>query len=70
MDLALDSNHELERLAAKIHWDDLMQEFGHLYVLDLGRLGIPIRLMARLHLLKHTYALLDQDVVKGWVANP
>jgi hypothetical protein len=26
--------------------------------------------MAGLHLLKHTYALSDEDVVKGWVENP
>ena len=40
-----------------------MQEFGRLYVPDLGRPGIPIRLMAGLHLLKHTYGLSDEDVV-------
>ena len=70
MDLALDPNHELVRLASKIPWDDLAQEFGRLYVPDLGRPGIPIRLMAGLHLLKHTYGLSDEDVVKGWVENP
>lgn len=26
--------------------------------------------MAGLHLLKHTYSLPDEDVVKGWVENP
>ena len=70
LDLALDPNHELVRLATKIPWDDLAQEFGRLYVPDLGRPGIPIRLMAGLHLLKHTYGLSDEDVVKGWVENP
>ena len=70
LDLALDPNHELVRLASKIPWDDLAQEFGRLYVPDLGRPGIPIRLMAGLHLLKHTYGLSDEDVVKGWVENP
>ncbi len=70
LDLALDPNHELVRLATKIPWDDLTQEFGRLYVPELGRPGIPIRLMAWLYLLKHTYALSDEDVVKGWVENP
>jgi IS5 family transposase len=70
LDLALDPNHELVRLAKVIPWDDLTQEFGRLYVPDLGRPGIPIRLMAGLHLLKHTYGLSDEDVVKGWVENP
>jgi hypothetical protein len=42
LDLALDPNHELVRLVTKIPWDDLTQEFGRLYVPDLGRPGIPI----------------------------
>ena len=58
------------RLATKIPWDDLTKEFGRLYVPDLGRPGIPIRLMTGLHLLKHTYALSDEEVVNGWVENP
>lgn len=70
LSLALDPNHELFRLAEKIPWDDLTREFGRLYVPDLGRPGIPIRLMAGLHLLKHTYGLSDEQVVKGWVENP
>ena len=70
LDLALDPNHELVRLATVVPWDDLTKEFGRLYVPDLGRPGIPVRLMARLHLLKHTYALSDKAVVKGWVENP
>jgi IS5 family transposase len=70
LDLALDPNHELVRLASKVPWDDLAKEFGRLYVPDLGRPGIPIRLMTGLHLLKHTYGLSDEDVVKGWVENP
>ena len=68
--LALDPNHELVRLPAVVPWDDLTKEFGRLYVPDLGRPGIPVRLMAGLHLLKHTYGLSDEQVVKGWVENP
>ena len=70
LDLALDPNHELVRLALRVPWEDLAQEFGRLYVPDLGRPGIPIRLVMGLHLLKHTYGLSDEDVVKGWVENP
>jgi IS5 family transposase len=70
LDLALDPNHELVRLATVIPWDDLTQEFGRLYVPDLGRPGIPVRLMAGLHLLKHTYGLSDEQVVRTWVENP
>jgi len=53
-ELALGPNHELVRLALKIPWEDLAQEFGRLCVPDLGRPGIPIRLMTGLHLFKHT----------------
>ncbi|WP_291270429.1 transposase [Geothrix sp.] len=69
LDLALDPNHELVRLAAVIPWEDLTAEFGRMNVLDLGRPGIPVRLMAGLHLLKHTYGLSDEQVAKGWVAH-
>ena len=61
MDLALDPNHELVRLATKVPWDNLAQEFGSLYVPDLKPPGIPIHLVAGLHLLKHTNGLLTQN---------
>lgn len=67
--MALDPNHKLFRLAERILWDDLTKEFGRLYLPDLSRPGIPIRLMAGLHLLKHTYGMSDEDVLKGWVEN-
>ena len=53
LDLSLDLDHELVRLAGVIPWDRLAEEFGPLYCADNGRPGVPIRLMAGLHYLKH-----------------
>lgn len=68
--MVLDSRQELYRLAGVIDWAALEAEFGSLYCADNGRPGLPIRLMAGLHLLKHTYALSDEQVVARWVENP
>ena len=65
----IDLRHELCRLGEKIHWSELIDEFGALYS-ENGRPGIPIRLMAGLHYLKHALGLSDEVVVKSWVENP
>ena len=70
LDLALDMDHELVRLAAVIPWDHLAAEFGPLYCADNGRPAIPIRLMAGLHYLKHLKGLSDEQVLRAWVENP
>ena len=70
LDMVLDSQQELYRLASVIDWASLEAEFGALYCADNGRPGVPIRLMAGLHLLKHAYALSDEEVVARWVQNP
>ena len=70
LDMVLDSQQELFRLAAVIDWASLEKEFGTLYCADNGRPGVPIRLMAGLHLLKHAYGLSDEEVVQRWVQNP
>ena len=70
LDMVLDSSHELFRLGSVIDWAALEREFGGLYCPDNGRPGIPIRLMAGLHLLKHTFAISDEAVVHGWKENP
>jgi hypothetical protein len=56
LDLALDLDHELVRLAGVIPWYALAEEFGPLYCADNGRPAVPIRLMAGLHYLKHLKA--------------
>jgi IS5 family transposase len=70
LDLALDMDHDLVRLAAMIPWDHLAAEFGPLYCADNGRPAIPIRLMAGLHYLKHLKALSDEQVLRAWIENP
>jgi len=65
----IDLRHELCRLADQIHWQGLTDQFGPLYS-ENGRPGVPIRLMAGLHYLKHTFGLSDEVVVKSWVENP
>ena len=70
LELSLDLDHELVRLAQVIPWDRLAGEFGPLYCSDNGRPGVPIRLMAGLHFLKHLKGLSDEQTVRGWVENP
>jgi len=70
LDLALDMDHELVRLAGVIPWNRLAEEFGPLYCADNGRPGLPIRLMAGLHFLKHLKGISDEQTVRGWVENP
>lgn len=65
----IDLRHELCRLGERIHWQGLVDQFGPLYA-EQGRPGVPIRLMAGLHYLKHAFGLSDEVVVKSWVENP
>jgi len=41
-----------------------------LYDAELGRPGLPIRLVVGLHYLKHAFDLSDEEVVMRWVENP
>ena len=70
LDLSLDLDHELVRLAGVIPWDRLVEEFGPLYCAGNGRPGVPIRLMAGLHYLKHLKGISDEQTVRDWVENP
>jgi IS5 family transposase len=70
LEMVLDPDQELFKLSRIIDWSRLEAEFGGLYCPDNGRPGIPIRLMAGLHLLKHTFGLSDEQVVAQWVLNP
>jgi transposase, IS5 family len=66
----IDPRHPLVRLAGLIDWEGFEARFGQLYHLELGRPGIPIRLMVGLSYLQHTFALSDEAVVERWVENP
>lgn len=72
MELAnmIDQKHELVRLAGLIDWRRFEEAFGPLYKDKIGRPGLPTRLMAGLHLLKHMKGLSDEQVCAQWVENP
>jgi IS5 family transposase len=70
LELLVDLDHERVRLASAIDWAGLETAFGRLYVADVGRPGIRVRLMAGLVLLQHTFGCSDEEVVKRWPENP
>lgn len=66
----LDRRHPLIRLAQEIDWSVFSQSFGGLYDAELGRPGLPIRLLVALQYLKHAFDMSDEEVVRRWVENP
>ena len=70
LEFLVDLDHEMVRLASAIDWVGLETAFGRLYVPDVGRPGIRVRLMAGLMLLQHTFGCSDEEVVKRWPENP
>jgi IS5 family transposase len=68
LDNIIDLRHELVRLAALIDWKRFDAAFGSLYA-DKGRPGLPTRLMAGLHLLKHARGISDEQVCAQWIEN-
>lgn len=66
----LDRRHPLIRLAQEIDWSVFSQSFGGLYDAELGRPGLPIRLLVGLQYLKHAFDMSDEEVVRRWVENP
>ena len=69
LDQIINPEHELLRLATKIDWTWIDGEIAPLYS-DHGRPAVPTRFMIGLLLLKHIYALSDEDVCERWVENP
>jgi len=70
LDDLLNPEHEISQLARAIDWDSLVVAFGPLYADQRGRPGVPIRLMAGIVLLQHTFGVSDEKVVETWVQNP
>jgi IS5 family transposase len=64
----IDMRHELVRLAELIDWKRFDEAFGGLYA-EKGRPGLPTRLMAGLHLLKHARGISDEQVCAQWIEN-
>lgn len=65
----LDRKNAYYKLAGKIDWEWLDQEFGKEYSRK-GRCGVPTRLLVGLHLIKHTEGISDEKVCRDWVMNP
>ncbi len=62
--------HPLYRLAEAIDWSRFEEEFGALYAEDVGRPGLPTRLMVGLHYLKYLFDESDESVTAKFVENP
>jgi transposase, IS5 family len=69
LDSIINMRHELVLLAHVIDWDRLDTHFGQFFS-ENGRPAIPSRMMIGLHILKHTFALSDEEVCARWVENP
>ena len=70
LDQILDTRHPLFKLADSIDWQLFDNEFGALYVDNVGRPGLATRLMVGLHYLKHMYEQSDESVVEHFIENP
>lgn len=69
LEAMIDTEHPLVKLAGLIDWSRFDAAFGRFYT-QKGRPGLPTRLMAGLHLLKHMEGLSDEAVCARWVENP
>ena len=69
LDQIIDMKHELVQLAGWLDWDWLDGEIAPLYS-DKGRPGIETRFVIGLLLLKHIFALSDEEVCERWVYDP
>jgi IS5 family transposase len=70
LDQQLNQKHPLFQLAQQIDWSYFEGEFGACYAEELGRPGVPTRLLVGLHYLKHAYQESDESVVEKWIENP
>lgn len=68
--LLVSHEHPLYRLAEAIDWARFEAEFGVLYAEDVGRPGLPTRLLVGLHYLKYLFDESDELVVAKFVENP
>jgi IS5 family transposase len=63
-------NHELVNLAKTISWTAIEAKCGEAYADGPGMPPLPMRLMAGLAILKHTFDLSDEELCARWVENP
>jgi IS5 family transposase len=64
-----DPSNPLVKLADRIAWDDLDEQFASLYA-EEGRPATATRMMIGLTLLQSLYALSEDEVVNRWPENP
>jgi len=69
LDQIINMKHELVILAGKIDWAWLDAELAESFS-DRGRPAEPVRFMIGMFMLKHTYALSDEQVWDRWVQDP
>ena len=69
LDQIINMKHELVVLADKIDWAWLDAQLADRFS-DKGRPAEPVRFMIGMFLLKHTYALSDEQVWDRWVHDP
>jgi len=69
LDQIINMRHELVALADKIDWAWLDEQLAESFS-DQGRPAEPVRFMIGMFLLKHTYALSDEQVWDRWVHDP
>ncbi len=69
LDQIINMKHELAILADKIGWAWLDAQLAESFS-DQGRPAEPVRFMIGMFLLKHTYALSDEQVWARWVHDP
>ncbi len=69
IDQIINIKHELVVLADRIDWAWLEAELAGCFS-DQGRPAEPVRFMIGMFLLKHTYALSDEQVWDRWVHDP
>ena len=69
LDQIINMKHELVSLADKIDWSWLDEQIAP-YFSGHGRPGEPVRFIIGMFILKHTYALSDEQVWDRWVESP
>jgi IS5 family transposase len=69
LDQIINMKHALVALADKIDWAWLDEQLADCFS-DEGRPAEPVRFMIGMFLLKHTYALSDEQVWDRWVHDP
>ncbi len=69
LDQIINMKHALVVLADKIDWNWIDAQLADCFS-DKGRPGEPVRFMIGMFLLKHNYALSDEQVWDRWVQDP